>query len=113
MPAFSMMRGVVGPRVRVWAVLEMAGAGEAPGAAGTVQEIFQDACENYYAMPEEVAPMILLGRDYWTRTLPVWPLLEALAARPAYVSGREEPRRMAERIHLADSIDEVVELLGR
>ena len=52
-----------------------------PGAAGTVQEVFQDACENYYADPSSVAPMVLVGRQHWTETLPVWPLLEALAAR--------------------------------
>ncbi len=51
-----------------------------PGAAGTVQEIFQDACENYYAEPERRTPMVLVGTDYWTRTFPAWPLLEALAA---------------------------------
>jgi predicted Rossmann-fold nucleotide-binding protein len=50
-----------------------------PGAAGTVQEIFQDACENYYAEPDRRTPMVLVGRDYWTRTFPAWPLLEALA----------------------------------
>ena len=32
-----------------------------PGAAGTVQEIFQDACENYYADESSVAPMVLVG----------------------------------------------------
>jgi predicted Rossmann-fold nucleotide-binding protein len=51
-----------------------------PGAAGTVQEIFQDACENYYAEPDRRTPMVLVGKDYWTRTFPAWPLLEALAA---------------------------------
>ncbi|BBH18236.1 hypothetical protein Back2_25230 [Nocardioides baekrokdamisoli] len=72
-----------------------------PGAAGTVQEIFQDACENYYAVPDQVTPMILLGAEYWTQTLPVWPALSALAAT----------RPMAAQIHLANSIDEVVDLL--
>lgn len=81
-----------------------------PGAAGTVQEIFQDACENFYAMPDRVAPMILLGAEYWTRTLPVWPLLTALADLP--VSGPVVTRPMAAQIHLANSIDEVVELLS-
>jgi len=28
-----------------------------PGAAGTVQEVFQDACENFYADPSSLAPM--------------------------------------------------------
>lgn len=72
-----------------------------PGAAGTVQEVFQDACENYYAAPERVAPMILLGRDHWTDVLPAWPLLESLAHGSA----------MADRVHLVDSVDEVAEIL--
>ena len=37
-----------------------------PGAAGTVQEIFQDACENFYADPASVAPMVLVGSRHWT-----------------------------------------------
>jgi predicted Rossmann-fold nucleotide-binding protein len=51
-----------------------------PGAAGTVQEIFQDACENYYAEAPTVAPMVLVGVEHWTATVPAWPLLSALAA---------------------------------
>lgn len=74
-----------------------------PGAAGTVQEVFQDACENYYATPETVAPMILLGRTYWTETYPAWPLLERLA--------RDRP--MEPHVHLVDSLDEVVEVIAR
>lgn len=81
-----------------------------PGAAGTVQEIFQDACENYYAVPEQVSPMVLLGADYWTHTLPVWPALKALSTLG--VSGPAGMRPMAAQIHLANSIDEVVELLN-
>jgi len=50
-----------------------------PGAAGTVQEIFQDACENYYASADLVAPMVMVGRRHWTETVPAWPLLDALA----------------------------------
>ncbi len=73
-----------------------------PGAAGTVQEIFQDACENYYADESSLASMVLVGRDYWTRTLPVWPLLQALAAQ----------RSMAPKIHLVDSTVEAAELLA-
>ncbi|HSN37034.1 MAG TPA: Rossmann fold nucleotide-binding protein, partial [Arthrobacter sp.] len=30
-----------------------------PGSGGTVQEIFQDACENYYGTPETIKPMVL------------------------------------------------------
>jgi predicted Rossmann-fold nucleotide-binding protein len=73
-----------------------------PGAAGTVQEVFQDACENYYADPASVAPMVLVGGDYWTRTLPVWPLLQGLAA----------DRHMADRVHLVDTAAEATGLLS-
>jgi len=74
-----------------------------PGAAGTVQEVFQDACENYYADSSSVAPMILVGRRHWTEVLPVWPLLESLA--------RE--RHMRHLVHLVDDVSEVAPLLAR
>lgn len=65
-----------------------------PGSAGTVQEVFQDACENYYST--EPAPMVLWDAAYWTERLPVWPLLRRLA----------EGTAMADRIHLVDVTDE-------
>ncbi len=70
------------------------------GAGGTVQEIFQDACENYYADDSSVAPMVLVGRDYWTRTLPAWPLLQSLA----------DGRVMEPHVHLVDTLDEAAAL---
>lgn len=54
-----------------------------PGAAGTVQEIFQDACENYYAEAPMIAPMVLVDEHHWTVDLPAWPLLRALAGERA------------------------------
>lgn len=72
-----------------------------PGAAGTVQEVFQDACENYYADESSVARMVLVGTRYWTQELPAWPLLEALA----------RGRHMAGRIHLVDSVAEAAALI--
>jgi len=72
-----------------------------PGVGGTVQEIFQDACENYYATDDKVAPMVLVGRRYWTETLPVWPLLNALA----------RGRAMEAHIHLVDTVEEATELV--
>jgi predicted Rossmann-fold nucleotide-binding protein len=90
--------------VREDILLHVAAAGIVflPGAAGTVQEVFQDACENYYADPSAVAPMVLVGREYWTRTLPVWPLLEALA----------RDRDMERLIHLVDDVSEVPALVS-
>lgn len=73
-----------------------------PGAAGTVQEIFQDGCENFYADESSLAPMVLVGRDHWTRKLPAWPLLRTLA----------EGRPMASRIHLVDSLEEAAEVVA-
>jgi predicted Rossmann-fold nucleotide-binding protein len=52
----------------------------APGSAGTVQEIFQDACQNHYGTIKGlVSPMALLGTRYWNEQLPVVPLLDALS----------------------------------
>ena len=51
----------------------------APGSAGTIQEIFQDATQNHYASYGPASPMVLFGREYWSEHRPVWPLLTALA----------------------------------
>ncbi len=51
----------------------------APGSAGTVQEIFQDAAQNYYeSYGNRHSPMVLLGVDYWSARLPVVPVLANL-----------------------------------
>ncbi len=74
-----------------------------PGAAGTVQEIFQLVTGSYYAeAPAQAVPLVLVGRDYWTRTLPVWPLLLALA----------DGRAMQSRIALVDTADEAADTLA-
>jgi predicted Rossmann-fold nucleotide-binding protein len=75
-----------------------------PGAAGTVQEIFQAATPAYYTPVGEVPRrLILVGINHWTNTLPAWPLLRALAySRP-----------MATTIHLVDTAAEAGILLTR
>lgn len=73
-----------------------------PGAAGTVQEVFDNATPNYYASRGEPTPMVLVGRAHWTEHLPVWPLLQALA----------RGRSMESRIELVDSVDEVPRILA-
>ncbi len=50
----------------------------APGGAGTVQELFQDAAQNSYFALGEASPMVLLGREFWTTTMPAKPLLDAI-----------------------------------
>jgi len=89
--------------VREAILLEVCDAGIVflPGAGGTVQEVFQDACENYYADESSIATMVLVGRRYWTETLPAWPLLESLA----------RGRAMEDRVHLVDTVDAAAALL--
>lgn len=55
-----------------------------PGSAGTLQEIFQDAAQNHYETFGFASPMVFLGRDYYTREMPVYPMLEDLLARGKY-----------------------------
>ena len=73
-----------------------------PGAAGTVQEIFQALTPLYYA-PDDVpiSPLVLVGREYWTDGIPVWPLVQRLA----------KGRRMEGAVHLVDRLEDVVPLV--
>jgi predicted Rossmann-fold nucleotide-binding protein len=73
-----------------------------PGAAGTVQEIFQAATPAYYGA-ENARRLILVGVGHWTKTLPAWPLLRSLA----------EGRSMAGALHLVDTVAEAGVLLSR
>lgn len=50
------------------------------GQAGTIQEIFQDAAQNYYQLSGRFSPMVLFGVDYWTSTFPVVGVLQRLFA---------------------------------
>jgi len=72
-----------------------------PGAAGTVQEIFQAACANYYAEASTAIPMVLVGVEHWTRQVGVWELLRSLG------SGRA----LGASLDLVDSPQEVLPLL--
>ncbi len=89
--------------IREDVLLHLARAGTVflPGAAGTVQEVFQAACENYYAAPAQVAPMVLFGKDYWGSQLPAWPLLDVLGAE----------RGLGAKLHLVDRPEEVLPAL--
>lgn len=74
-----------------------------PGAAGTVQEVFQAATAGYYAQdPTSITPLVLVGVEQWTQTLPVWPLLSALA----------QGRALAAHVHVVDDVAAAAEVLG-
>ena len=57
----------------------------ARGGAGTVQEVFQDAAINAYLRPEARAPMVFLGREFFSSS-GVWDLVRggAAGAAPPY-----------------------------
>ena len=55
-----------------------------PGSAGTIQEIFQDAAQNHYETFGAASPMVFLGTEFFTREIPIYPLLEDLLARGKY-----------------------------
>jgi predicted Rossmann-fold nucleotide-binding protein len=68
-----------------------------PGAAGTVQEVFQAVTPNFYAADgAATVPLVLVGAEFWTESVPVWPLLHALAAG----------RSMSSSIHLVDGVED-------
>lgn len=73
-----------------------------PGAAGTVQEIFQAVTPLYYAAPEApVPPLVLVDEHHWRETVPVWPALQALA----------DGRSLAGVVHLVDDVDDAAALV--
>jgi predicted Rossmann-fold nucleotide-binding protein len=87
------------------------------GNAGTVQEIFQDATQNYYRAPGVApTPMALLEADFWTRPAeagpdpierkkPLQPLLTALA--------KEKPKTdWSAAVLITDDASKVVELIA-
>ena len=52
----------------------------APGSAGTIQEIFEDANQNYYVPRNEgKSPMVFLDIDgWWSKRFPVMPVLRSM-----------------------------------
>lgn len=86
--------------VREEGLLAIAGAGVifAPGGPGTVQEVFQDACQNHYRTFGAPSPMIFLGEDFWRVRRPIFPVLAHMAAGSEY----------AQWLHISDDLDEIV-----
>jgi predicted Rossmann-fold nucleotide-binding protein len=85
----------------------------AEGNGGTVQEIFQDACQNYYrTYKKKKSPMVLFGVDYWNpaamvlddpknKKKKVYPVLEKLAAEKGF----------RDYLLLTDKPDEILEFI--
>ena len=87
--------------VREEGLLAMASGGVifSPGGPGTIQEIFQEACQNHYNSYGNISPMIFLNRSYWGEEKPVFPLLQHLA------KGRE----YGELLGISDDVEDIVE----
>ena len=83
--------------------IALAGVVFAPGSAGTIQEVFQDATQNHYESFGKVSPMVFLDIDYWTTVKPIYPVLQHLAQGKAY----------AEVLTAFDEIEPIVEYLIR
>jgi predicted Rossmann-fold nucleotide-binding protein len=72
------------------------------GAAGTVQEIFQAVTPLFYAPAgSTLAPLVLVGQEYWSETVPVWAAIRAL--------GHE--RGMDAVVHLVDTPEEAAAIV--
>ncbi|MBR5542284.1 MAG: LOG family protein [Bacteroides sp.] len=56
----------------------------APGSAGTMQEIFQEAVQNHYLSFGYASPMIFMNKQFWTEEIPVYRLMEHLIEKGKY-----------------------------
>jgi predicted Rossmann-fold nucleotide-binding protein len=73
----------------------------APGGAGTLQEIFQDAAQNTYWSFNWRSPMIFFGKEFFTERFPAYQLLMARAIEDGY----------DDMVGLCDSVEDVLEFL--
>ena len=73
----------------------------APGSAGTIQEIFQEAAQNHYVTFGNISPMVFLNSKYWEEEKPVYPLLQKLAKGYKY----------GELLAISDEVSEIVETI--
>lgn len=74
----------------------------APGSAGTMQEIFQDAVQNHYLTLGISSPMVFLGKEYWTEQMPAYTMLSRLMYTGKY-------RNLL--LHITDDPDEAVQII--
>ena len=74
----------------------------APGSAGTIQEIFQEATQNHYLSFDYASPMIFMDKNYWTKDRPVYTCLEQMTNKSDYknliLSIYDDPQKIIEEI---------------
>ena len=73
-----------------------------PGSAGTIQEIFQDAAQNHYETFGDPSPMVFLDKEFFTKEVPIYPLLEDLLSRGKYknllISVTDDPQEVIDTL---------------
>jgi len=74
----------------------------APGSAGTIQEIFQEATQNHYLSFGYASPMVFMGKKYWTIEKPVYTCLDELQKEGKYqnliLSIYDQPEKIIQEI---------------
>jgi len=74
----------------------------APGSAGTIQEIFQEATQNHYLSFGYASPMIFMNKKYWTEELPVYTFLQQMMKAETYknllLSIYDKPNQIIEEL---------------
>ena len=73
----------------------------APGSAGTIQEVFQEAAQNHYVTFGNISPMVFLNQEYWKEDKPVYPLLKKLA----------KGYRYGELLSISDEVSDIVKAI--
>lgn len=74
----------------------------APGRAGTIQEVFQEAVQNHYLTFGFASPMVFLDTEFWSKTTPFYPLLVDLLEKGIYKNLL---------LSLTDDVEEVIRII--
>lgn len=74
----------------------------APGSAGTLQEVFQDAAQNHYRTFGWSSPMIFFNSEYWLNEVPVYPFISNLVNSEKYKNLK---------LSISDDINKITDIL--
>ncbi|MCQ2228833.1 MAG: LOG family protein [Bacteroidales bacterium] len=55
-----------------------------PGSAGTLQEVFQEIVQDHYLVYGESSPMVFVGKEFWTKEVPVVPFIKHMTKNGRY-----------------------------
>jgi predicted Rossmann-fold nucleotide-binding protein len=77
----------------------------APGAAGTLQEIFQDTAHNSYQIFGFCAPMVFLNADFYTKRPSIFDVVQARA--------KADNPNWDDMIHVCSTANDVVDFIVR